>query len=532
MGYKLVADLVVNDEDGLGSPRKVFIPGPDYLVEDKHAAQNRHTKSVIVMGAKKRIGQLVAKISKLPKDTADLEVLRIIPTIWEFNCNHQFNTSANDLLGVIMQNRIQVSLNTLTAAVLAFEIYRVGEQQYLPARDMYDKKTNDIELKLAKLNDEPTEELRNLLSTTELLVSEVSKRSKLLSDRDAPLKIFWCLEKAFQSMLPEREVTPSMEAKAVGKHLEDHIKTYCRETHDTLVYAYDHYIAAAQRHLVKRRRQVDMLSRRMINCYSKVAQMTGQFQNEVRKSRRMFSESLRQMKKISEDLKHISEVLQGFDSQSGANRQNKVLKLKKKWIQSGHAFVTLESKNGVTNLKWKKVSSFNLEERCVELECAIQVTLDMIGKQISLSTERQEMLRGTAHSNQQSQYHNYVNNVPYNHHHAQHRQQHQHRRQQRSGGHNRVNSEGNFVNFVPPPHFYPPTLQQPMMNSTNLPRWIPMQQQQMRQPMVQPPPPPPSRTHRRGQSAPINMGALNLSNMTLISTPDPYKQNGYWPQQR
>jgi len=198
--------------------------------------------------------------------------------------------------------------NALLSAIFAYEVYRIGEPAHEEATRDVRATIGEIQAKLDGADgDEPVQELRALLGACERLRDVVGARYAVASSISPVTATFRfirdCLARFYRD---EREETRA--GALAGEALEELVTKHITMLRGLRLEADALFVASAKRHALKRRRQIDMLGRRIHTCNEKVT-ATRESGVDVKKSKRMLAESLRQLRKIAADVGHMAHVL-------------------------------------------------------------------------------------------------------------------------------------------------------------------------------------------------------------------------------
>ena len=203
-------------------------------------------------------------------------------------------------------------ISVLCAAVFAFEVYRLGEPEFMASVAVLDNVTRDIEAALLQQQDEAAADLRKLIHAADAKMEVVRKRLANASTPERTLDKFHEMVSCLATFFPQSKVRPAL-VEVSNKVLSSKVGTHVAQLHRLADQAGMLYTRQCSRLVVKRQRQVEMLGRRLAHCAEKLQAPTTPGDDAAaagtRKARRMFAESIRQMKKIGEDVGEIIATL-------------------------------------------------------------------------------------------------------------------------------------------------------------------------------------------------------------------------------
>jgi hypothetical protein len=199
-------------------------------------------------------------------------------------------------------------ISVLCAAVFAFEVYRLGEPEFMSSVAILDSQTRAVEMALVQQQDEAASDLRKLIRTADAKMDAVRKRLAIASTPERALDKFHEMVACLANLFPQSKVRPALVDVSNGV-LSSKVGTHVAQLHRLADQAGMLYTRQCSRLIVKRQRQVEMLGRRLAHCAEKL-QAPATPDDDVaaagtRKARRMFAESIRQMKKIGEDVGQV-----------------------------------------------------------------------------------------------------------------------------------------------------------------------------------------------------------------------------------
>ena len=211
-----------------------------------------------------------------------------------------------------LECRTEELVNVLCAAVFAFEVYRLGEPEFMSSVSMLDEETRAVEAALASQQDEAASDLRKLIRAADAKMSAVRTRLAVASTPARALAKFHEVVSILVKLFPQSTVRPAL-VEVSNDVLSVTIGTHVAQLHRLAEQAGMLYTRQCGRLVVKRQRQVEMLGRRLAHCAERL-RSPGEADDDVaatatRKARRMFAESIRQMKKIGEDVEQVVAAL-------------------------------------------------------------------------------------------------------------------------------------------------------------------------------------------------------------------------------
>ena len=203
-------------------------------------------------------------------------------------------------------------VSVLCAAVFAFEVHRLGEPEFMASVAVLDNETRDIEAALLQQQDEAAADLRKLIHAADAKMEVVRKRLAIASTPERTLDKFHEMVSCLATLFPHSKVRPAL-VEVSNRVLSSKVGTHVAQLHRLADQAGMLYTRQCSRLVAKRQRQVEMLGRRLAHCAEKL-QAPATLDDDAsaagaRKARRMFAESIRQMKKIGEDVGEIIATL-------------------------------------------------------------------------------------------------------------------------------------------------------------------------------------------------------------------------------
>ena len=203
-------------------------------------------------------------------------------------------------------------VNVLCAAVFAFEVYRLGEPEFMSSVSMLDEETRAVEAALALQQDEAASDLRKLIRAADAKMCAVRTRLAVASTPARALEKFHEVVSILAKLFPQSTVRSAL-VEVSNDVLSAKVGTHVAQLHRLAEQAGMLYTRQCGRLVVKRQRQVEMLGRRLAHCAERL-RSPGEADDDVaatatRKARRMFAESIRQMKKIGEDVEQVVAAL-------------------------------------------------------------------------------------------------------------------------------------------------------------------------------------------------------------------------------
>lgn len=265
-----------------------------------------------------RVEELICKVSVLDSEAiANSDLLTMLPCVLSGDRTiHQ--AMMHHVVGCGVGSKAEL-VSVLSAAIFAFEMYRIGESDFeATVRSTSDAITGQ-EAAPGVAGGGRKEDLRKMMRASIEKVAVLGKRWAVSNSEKPAIASFMymcgCMNSFYPESAPPAELV-SRAANVLGKELLPRIASLQAR----LAAADAEFVELAQRHAARAAEKVEMLSTRFANCAEKaksdIAALDAPAQAAT--NNRMLNESMRQMRKVIAELKSVAQAAVEVEGRRGS----------------------------------------------------------------------------------------------------------------------------------------------------------------------------------------------------------------------